>query len=325
MYLGKQKIFLAGATGMIGSGIIEYLLENFPNTRIRAAYHKNTKAFIRNKRIEYVFCDLLSDKDCLRAASGCDCAVMAAAVAENAATFSKGVNYFRSDNIVINLNMLKAFSALKPERVIFLSSATVYSQSNGRLKEDGLDLNQEPNARQFYTGWSFRFIEQMCRFWQEETRRGMIILRLANVFGPYARFNPGNSNFIPALIRKASQKIDPFIVWGAPDVTRDVLYRKDAAAAIVCALNAVKIKSGCFNVGSGEATKVADVVKCVTTCAEYSPKIKYDKNGPATVKARVLDVSKISRLLGWSAQVTPHEGIRKTFQWWQENKRRWKK
>ena len=153
----------------------------------------------------------------------------------------------------------------------------------------------------------------------------MIVLRLANVFGPYARFDPKNSNFIPALVRKASRKIDPFIVWGAPEVVRDVLYREDAAAGIVCALNADNIKNDCFNLGSGVATKVSDVVKCAITCAGYFPKIKYDKNGPVTVKARILDVSKISRLLSWRAQVTPKEGIRKTFQWWQENKRRWKK
>lgn len=325
MYLDKKTIFIAGSTGMIGCGVIEYILNNFPTARIRAAYHENTRSFIRDKRVKYIACDLRDEKDCLRAAKGCDCAVMAAAVGENAATFVSGSNYFRSDNIVINLNMLKVFSTLKIERAVFLSSATVYHQASGSIKETDLNLNQEPHPRQFCTGWSFRFIEKMCHFWQEQTGSGMIILRLANVFGPRARFDPKNSNFVPALIRKSAQRMDPFIVWGSPDVGRDVLYSEDAAAAIVAALNGIKVKSGCFNVGSGVTTKVSDVVKFVTACAGYFPKIKYDKCGPVTIKARVLDVASIERVFGWRAQVTPQDGVCRTFQWWQENKRRWKR
>ena len=153
----------------------------------------------------------------------------------------------------------------------------------------------------------------------------MVVLRLANVFGPYARFDPQRANFIPALIRKAAQRIDPFPVWGRPDAARDVVYRDDAAAAIVTALNAVTLKYDCFNVGSGIALRVADVVDHVVSCAGYSPKIRYEKNAPTTVKTRLLDVSKIARRLGWKAQISAREGIYRTFKWWQENKRWWKR
>ena len=325
MYLNGKKVLVAGATGMVGFCIIEHILKNFPRAAIRAAYHKNTKPFLKDRRIEYVCADLLTPADCLKAAYGCDAAVMAAAVTDNAATFAQGTNYFSGDNVMMNMNLLKAFTQTKVARVVFLSSATVYSELSTPIKESDLDFNQEPNARQFFIGWSFRFIEKMCRFWHIQTSKDMIILRLSNIFGPWARFDPRRSNFIPALIRKASDKINPFTVWGNPSVERDVLYSEDAACAVAAAINKIGVKNDCFNVGSGVGFKVSSAVECVTQCVGYRPQIKYDTRKPVTVKSRVLDITKIARVLNWRPQYTPQEGIIKTFAWWQENKRRWKK
>ncbi len=61
----------------------------------------------------------------------------------------------------------------------------------------------------------------------------IVLVRAANVFGPYARFDPSTSNFLPALIRKAVERLDPFPVWGSPDVVRDVIYSADFASDCV--------------------------------------------------------------------------------------------
>ncbi|TSA55000.1 MAG: NAD-dependent epimerase/dehydratase family protein [Planctomycetaceae bacterium] len=78
MYLNDRLIFLAGATGLAGSSILEYIISNHPKTKIRAAYHR-TKPFIKDERIEYIRGDLRSREDCRKMAKGCDCAIIAAA------------------------------------------------------------------------------------------------------------------------------------------------------------------------------------------------------------------------------------------------------
>ena len=79
MYLNNKLVFLAGSTGLAGSSIMSYILNNYPTTKIRAAYYKHTQPFIEHERIDYVYGELKSKEDCERMVKSCDCAIMAAA------------------------------------------------------------------------------------------------------------------------------------------------------------------------------------------------------------------------------------------------------
>ena len=152
----------------------------------------------------------------------------------------------------------------------------------------------------------------------------IIIARAANIFGPYARFDPATSNFIPALIRKAVAKIDPFEVWGHPAVTRDVIYVDDFARAIIMMLDNSNIRFDIFNIGSGIKTTVGDVVQWALQYSGHNPtSIIYNEQRPSTVPFRVLDNSKAKAILGWNLEYTVAEGIGKTVDWWKENLERW--
>src|SRR4029077_5127963 len=85
----------------------------------------------------------------------------------------------------------------------------------------------------------------------------------ANICGPRARFDPARSNFIPALIRKAADGLDPLEVWGSPDVTRDVIYSGDFGETIARLLEVEAASGEVFNVGSGRGVSVGDVVTAV--------------------------------------------------------------
>lgn len=49
-------------------------------------------------------------------------------------------------------------------------------------------------------------------------------------------------------------------------------------------------------------------------------KIKYIQDKPTTIKFRALDCAKVKKVLGWTPQYTIEEGVRKTTEWWIENK-----
>lgn len=326
MSADKKLIFLAGSTGMVGSAILKYLIDNYPEVRIRAAYYKHTKPFIRHKRISYIYGDIKSEKDCLRMVDGCDAAIMAAANTGGAAAMLSRPWEQADDNVVMNVQLIRALSAKKVRRLVYIGSATLYQDCEIPIKEEALDLNIDPPRPYFGIGWAMRFIEKSCEFWHVQTGIEIAMVRAANIFGPYARFNPLSSNFIPALIRKAEEKQDPFEVWGSPDVSRDVLYSEDFARVIVAMLYNEKIKFDVFNIGSGIKTKVSDVVSWALKYSGHSPsKIGYLADKPTTVKNRVLDCSKAKSLLGWQPQYTTEEAIRKTTEWWTTNRKWWKK
>ncbi|MDD4874761.1 MAG: NAD-dependent epimerase/dehydratase family protein, partial [Dehalococcoidales bacterium] len=212
-YLDNKNILLTGATGMAGSGIINYLLDKHPATKIRAVFC-NTRPFIDHERVEYVRADLRSRDDCRSIAKGCDCAIMAAANSAGSKAISSKPWEQVNDNVVMNINMLQALHSENVRRVVYIGSATLYQEFQGDISEEALDLNIDPPQAYFGIGWGFRFTEKLCEFWHRHTGMEIAIVRAANIFGPYAKFDPEVSNFIPAIIRKAADKLDPFEVWG---------------------------------------------------------------------------------------------------------------
>jgi GDP-L-fucose synthase len=320
------KIFLSGATGMVGTSILTYLLQKYPSISIRACYQQSTP-FIKDNRIEYIRANLMSADEARRAVSGCNLAIMAAAAnTGGAVTLTSHPWPQISDNTVMYLRILEALHFAQVERVVWVGSATLYQEFDGFIKESDLNLNQDPHFSHYGIGWVMRYAEKLCQFWRDNQKMQIINVRSANIFGPYARFDPSRSNFIPAIIRKAVDRMDPLEVWGSPDVTRDVIFSEDFARAIVLLLMEDNIKSGIFNIGSGERTTVQDVVSWALKYSGHSPQeIRYLNDKPTTIRFRALDCTQISNATGWHPKYSVEEGVHITTDWWIKNKDRWTK
>ncbi len=321
----KNKIFLAGSTGMVGTGILKHILKTYPSKRVKALYH-DRKPFIKDKRIEYIRGDLEN----LKSSHGinikdCDYAIMAASKAGGANFVKKYPWAHMNRNLLMNMALLNLLHSEKIKRIIFIGSSAIYQEFYGTIYEFDINLNEEPHDDYFGFGWSMRFIEKICKFMHLKYGTEIILIRAANIFGPHDKFNPEVSNFIPALIRKAVDKIDPFKVWGRPDVVRDVLYIEDFARAVMMLADANKIKFDTFNVGSDRMTKVQEVVNLILKHTGHSPKnISYTQNKLTTIKLRLLSSAKIFNFIGWESGSSTEEGIKQTINWWKENKKRWK-
>ena len=323
MSLDRQTIFLAGASGMTGTSILRRILADHPRARIRAAIHQ-TEPDVQSDRIETVRGDLRNLDDCRRMAAGCDCAIMAAAYAGGAAYTTQSPFEHARENLVMNRQMLEAFHLEGVKRVVFIGSAVIYQSFSGSITEDELDFNKDPHMAYFGFGWAMRFLEKMCWYLHEAFNHEVIMVRAANIFGPRDKFDPTRSNFIPAIIRKAAQKTDPFELWGEPDVVRDVIYCDDFAQAIVLLANADHISCDAFNVGSGVKTTVGDVAQWALTYTDHRPsEIKWISDQPTTIKYRALDVSKLKNAVGWQPEHSIEEGVKQTAQWWLKHQETW--
>jgi GDP-L-fucose synthase len=251
---------------------------------------------------------------------------MAAAISGGSQMATSEPWRYINDNLIMNAQMLEAFYFENIKRVIYIGSATLYQEFDGYIKENDLDLNKDPCSAYFGFGWVVRLIEKLCEFWHAKHGMEIVIARVSNIFGPYTKFSPQISNFISALIRKAVDRMDPFEVWGEPDVTRDVLYSEDFGRAIALMMDKNDIKFDIFNIGSGTKTTVNDAVNWVLKYTDYkNSKIKYTKDKPATFKFRALDCSKAEKILHWKPEFSVEEGIKKTVEWWIKNKEWWKK
>ncbi len=326
MYLDGKRVLVAGATGLAGRSILRHLLRYCPRTRIRAVFHEKAHDVLRDRRLEHVRADLCRLRDCRRVAKGCDSVFMAAAQTGGAQAAVLEPWRQVTDNAVMNAHILQACHDTGIRRIVCAGSATLYQPQEGPVREEDLKLDCDPYPSYFGIGWVTRFVEKLCRFWHEKTGLEVVLARCANIYGPFARFDPARANFIPALVRKAVDKMDPFEVWGSADVARDVIYADDFASAVVAMMNAAEIRFDVFNVGSGKTVTVGDAVTWALAGAGHAPRrIVYRDDKPVTIRSRILDITKAMKLLGWKPEVGPREGIAKTVAWWQQNRRHWKR
>ncbi|MDF2577428.1 MAG: UDP-glucose 4-epimerase [Chlamydiales bacterium] len=325
MYLTGKTICIAGATGMAGSALITYLLENYPNTYIRAIHHFS-EPYILHPNIEYRKADLRLSEDCLSAVADCQAVIMAAAMTGGCLLSKtepwKQVNH----NLFMNAQLFEACHKQGVERVICIGSATLYQDSLNKLSENDLDLNQDPPLNYFGIGWVTRSVEKLAQFWSTTTSLPIICIRASNIYGPYAKFDLYTANFIPALIRKAFAKIDPFEVWGDKNVVRDVIYSADFASAVIQLLDHNQFCSEVFNICSGKAITVESVVNSVLNLVQHVPtQINYINNTPLGISYRLYDSQKIQLYTGWKIQNTLEQGLAKTVSWWQLNSETWQR
>lgn len=290
---------------------------------IYAGHISDGGIFLNDPRVTYVRGDLRRPNDCARMMVGADLAILAAAESGGAQEAATAPWRQVTDNIVMDAVQLEALHKAGVRRAVFVSSATVYPETGGYLREEDLDWNQPPAPAYLGIGYAKRAAENLCNFWHEKGGLEVIVARTANIFGPYAKFDPSRANFIPALIRKAVAKQDPFEVWGSPEVARDVIYSDDFGDAIVTLACKCEISYDTFNVGSGKPATVGEVVTHILSAADYqAANVQWQRDRPTTVGFRALDCTKISQL-GWRPKVGLAEGIQRTVNWWQEHKDIW--
>ena len=326
MFLTGKRLFLPGGTGLAGSGVLRQVLAGAREVRVRIPHRGRTGAFVNDPRVEYVSADLTRPEDCARVAAGCDCAVLAAARTGGARQTRERPWEQVTDNLVMDARLLEALHEAGVKRTVYIGTASSYQEFSGAIREDQLDWNVDPPAAYFGVGWAKRCAEKLCRFWHETGGMDILIARLSNVYGPFARFDPASSHFMAALVRKAVAREDPFVVWGNPDVGRDILFADDFGRSVVAMLEATDLRFDVFNIGSGRITTVGDAAKLALQFSGHKPsRIVYDSASPTTVAHRMLDCTRARDILGWEAEVSPEEGMRRTVEWWRANRETWKR
>jgi len=324
MFIDGKTILVAGGTGLAGSGAVRALLAASSSVRQRVSFRSRCGAFVDDPRVEYVEADLTDPAQCRTLATGCDAAVMAAAFTAGAQSSRDEPWRQVTENVVMDARLLEAFHHEGVRRVVYVSTASVYQDFDGFIREDQLDWNRDPPTAYAGVGWAKRYGEKACQFWHHSTGMQVLIARLANVFGPFAKFAPQHSHFIAATIRKAVDRLDPFEVWGSPSVVRDVLYADDFGRAVVAMLNATDTAFDVFNIGSGRQTTVGEVVEWSLRHAGHHPsRLTFGETGAATIPFRALDCGKARAVLGWQPSVDIEDGVRQTIAWWRDNKETW--
>jgi GDP-L-fucose synthase len=142
-----------------------------------------------------------------------------------------------------------------------------------------------------------------------------------NLYGPGDNFDLMSSHVAPALMAKAHQAkldgADHLQVWGTGRALRELLYVDDAADGIVFL---TKNYSGedIVNLGTGEEVTIAELADTICRVVGFKGEVRYDSSKPDGTPRKVVDVSRLTAL-GWRAQVSLEDGLRRTYRWYTEH------
>jgi GDP-L-fucose synthase len=191
----------------------------------------------------------------------------------------------------------------------------VYPPLDHALREDDA-WSGPPHESYFGYGWMRRYLERMSELVARQSPVRIALVRPTAVYGRHDNFDPGTSRFVPALVRRAVERVDPYEVWGTGDETRDLLHVADLARGCLLALEK-HARADPVNLGSGAPVRVRDVVRLVLNAADYSDaRIVFNPDRPGTIPSKVVDCAKARDVLGFEPSVSLESGIRDAVQWY---------
>lgn len=223
-------------------------------------------------------------------------------------------------NFVIDHHVFESAWKAGVEKVVFASSACVYPprlqsqyDSNYLLKESDCDPSNlsQPLSADLEYGWSKLMGEvQLNAFIKQCGLKGCSV-RFVTAYGP----RENETHAIIALIYKAFERMNPFIIWGTGEQDRDFTYVSDIVTGTILAPEKVEDGSP-INLGTGRRFKLKDVASIIFDIMDFHPKVVFDASKPIGVVSRALDITRAKKLLGWEPKVSLEEGLRRTIEWY---------
>jgi GDP-L-fucose synthase len=190
------------------------------------------------------------------------------------------------------------------------------------FKEDDLWIGYPEETNAPY-GLAKKMLLVQAQAYRQQYGFNAIYLLPVNLYGPRDNFDLHSSHVIPALIRKAltakEQGQKEFTAWGDGSPTREFLYVEDAAEGILTATEKYN-DSDPVNLGSGYEISIKDLTEMVMRMTGFDGKLIWDTSKPNGQPRRGLDVTRAYERFGWRTQVSFEEGMRRTIEWYQQNK-----
>lgn len=183
-------------------------------------------------------------------------------------------------------------------RCVFTSTSGVYDAAGGQgpLSETA---SLKPTLPYGISKW---VAENLCR--QQAQLVPSVILRLFNVYGP----GQHPDFFVPYLL-SCLQEGRP-LALRMPHAHRDFVYVADVVEALVRTAYFEGTASEVFNIGSGQATRVLDVVRLAQQVWERSAVgLETVGSHEGEVPAAIADIGRAKQMLAWTPRYDIQAGL----------------
>ena len=337
-----MKILVTGGAGFIGSAVVRHIIEHTSDSVVnldKLTYAGNLESLVEVVSSErYVFeqvdiCER-AELDRVLATHQPD-AVMHLAAESHVDRSIDGPASFIETNVLGTYQLLEATraywstldeSARGEFRFHHISTDEVYGDLEGTNDLFTETTSYEPSSP--YSA-SKASSDHLVRAWLRTYGLPTIVTNCSNNYGPY-HFP---EKLIPLMILNALDG-KQLPVYGDGLQIRDWLYVEDHARALYKVVTEGKVGET-YNIGGHNEKANIDVVKALCSLleelhpakpegvAQYKDLITYVKDRPGHDVRYAIDASKIEKELGWTPEETFETGLRKTVEWYLNNKTWW--
>ncbi len=221
---------------------------------------------------------------------------------------------FFETNVLGTVNLINASLKNKVKKFLQISTDEVYgSIIKGRSKEQDILNPTSPYSS------SKASADLIVLSYYKTYGLPVIITRSSNNFGPYQH----PEKFIPLFITNALQDCK-LPLYGDGKNVRNWIYVEDNCRGIDFALHK-GLPGEIYNIGGDVEVKNIDIAYFILqTLGKGKQLINYVSDRPAHDRRYALDSGKIKKL-GWKNKFNFREALKKTIEWYIENKNWWQK
>ncbi len=287
----KKRILITGGSGFIGSNLKE-LLGDFEITTVGRNKNEDYNIDLSDSKLEDIIKDFSPDIVC-HFASG-----------SNILRAEKDKEKEYKDTVLSTQSLIKALDKFKKVTVVYLSSQAVYglpeslpiaeTHSTGPISVYGKNkLETEKIIIQSNLNYLIFRISSIYGFGQDYEKSGVI------------------AKFVNWMKRNESP-----VVFNSFDLFSDFICINDVVKAICTSIQNIEkrnIQNEIFNLGSGKATTLKEVLDLLYEYFPSVPKPKLETNllyPNKEYKGLYLDIDKIKSKTNWSPQYSIKDGLK---------------
>jgi dTDP-glucose 4,6-dehydratase len=327
---------VTGGAGFIGSALVRHLIQT---TDIKIV---NVDALTYAGNLESLNSVESHSNYCFEQVDICDAqqvnrlfqqykpdAIMHLAAESHVDRSIDGPAAFIDTNIIGTYNLLEAARAYWKDlakaakqqfRFHHISTDEVY----GSLPATGYFVETSPYQPNSPYSASKASSDHLVKAWHHTYGLPVILTNCSNNYGPY-QFP---EKLIPLMILNALEG-KPLPDYGKGDNIRDWLYVDDHVKALIVALTKGAVGET-YNIGGHNEKTNLEVVKAVCALLDelvpdsphkpHESLVVFVEDRPGHDQRYAIDASKIKNDLGWEPEETFETGLRKTVQWYLENR-----
>jgi GDP-L-fucose synthase len=304
--LSEKRILLTGGGGFLGSHLREALAE------------AGARTVFAPRRREFDLTQAGHVEELFRTTKP-QILIHAAAVVGGIGANRAEPGRFFYENALMGVQLIEAARKNGVEKTVILGTICAYPKFTPLpFSEDDL-WNGYPEETNAPYGIAKKALLVQCQAYRQQYGMNAIFLLPVNLYGPGDNFDPQTSHVIPALVRKCLEAraagCSEVVLWGDGSPTREFLYVRDAAEAIIAAAHFYD-KPEPVNLGSGREISIRDLAEMIARLTGFTGHFRWDATQPNGQPRRCLDTARAAREFGFRAGTSLETGLQETIGWY---------